>query len=207
MSIKFILDSGSARSIVMLQLINQLGFKVDCTMTSQIITADESTKLHHGKINSFPFGINELFISYNGHHARIPATCGHFQKASTNQRPTFKFKKNPALPAIKTYQLLWADNQKTELLAIPTWRKCLVCNKKLLFITACSILNKNPRNFIYYYCNHCNKEKYGYPENMENGMENHVLLVENCYQKDATELTCQTEEKCVTQLANTRFSS
>ncbi|KAG9302625.1 hypothetical protein G9A89_007329 [Geosiphon pyriformis] len=62
----------------------------------------------------------ELLISYNGHHARIPATCGHFQKPSTNQRPTFKFEKNPALLAIKTYQLSWTNDQKTGLLAIPT---------------------------------------------------------------------------------------
>ncbi|KAG9304182.1 hypothetical protein G9A89_019744 [Geosiphon pyriformis] len=140
--IKFILDSGSAGSIVMLQLVNQLGFKVDHATTSQIITADGSTKLPHGKIDSFPFEINsiviptkvlvmdatqyqalvendwltkanatldwttqELLINYNCHQAKIPATCGHFQKPSTNQRPTFEFKENPTLPAIETYQL------------------------------------------------------------------------------------------------------
>ncbi|KAG9286127.1 hypothetical protein G9A89_010141 [Geosiphon pyriformis] len=156
--IKLILDSGSAGSIVTLQLVNQLGFKVDCAATSQIITADGSTKLPYGKIDSFPFKINgiviptkvlvmddtqyqalvgndwltkanatldwttqELLINYNGHQAKIPATCGHFQKPSTNQRPTFEFEKNPALPAIKTYQLFWADNQRTGLPAVPTW--------------------------------------------------------------------------------------
>ncbi|KAG9288412.1 hypothetical protein G9A89_015618 [Geosiphon pyriformis] len=138
--IKLILDSRSAGSIVMLQLVNQLGFKVDCAMTSQIITADGSTKLPHGKIDSFSFKINgiviptkvlimdatqyqalvgndwltkanttldwttqELLINYNGHQAKIPATCGHFQKPSTNQRPTFEFEENLALPAIETY--------------------------------------------------------------------------------------------------------
>ncbi|KAG9287922.1 hypothetical protein G9A89_017517 [Geosiphon pyriformis] len=156
--IKLILDSRSAGSIVMLQLVNQLGFKVNRVMTSQIITADESTKLSHGKINLFPFEINgiviptkvlvidatqyqvlvendwltkanatlnwttqKLLINYNGHQTRIPATCGHFQKPSANQRPTFEFEKNPALPAIETYQLSWADNQRTGLPAIPTW--------------------------------------------------------------------------------------
>ncbi|KAG9302433.1 hypothetical protein G9A89_011483 [Geosiphon pyriformis] len=156
--IKLILDSGSAGSIIMLQLVNQLGFKVDCAVTSQIITADRSTKLPHGEINSFPFEINgiviptkvlvmdatqyqalvgnnwlikanatldwitqELLINYNGHQAKIPATCGHFQKPSANQRFTFKFEKNPALSAIKTYQLSWADDQKTGLPAIPMW--------------------------------------------------------------------------------------
>ncbi|KAG9297378.1 hypothetical protein G9A89_009462 [Geosiphon pyriformis] len=61
----------------------------------------------------------ELLINYNGHQARIPATCGHFQKPSTNQRLTFKFEKNSALPAIETYQLFWADDQRTELPAVP----------------------------------------------------------------------------------------
>ncbi|KAG9290328.1 hypothetical protein G9A89_007059 [Geosiphon pyriformis] len=154
--IKLILNSGSTGSIIILQLVNQLGFKVDCTTTSQIITADESTKLSYGKIDSFPFEINgiviptkvlvmdatqyqalvrnnwltkanttlnwtiqELLINYNGHQTRIPATCGHFQKPSTNQRPIFEFEENPVLPAIEIYQLSWADDQRTELPAVP----------------------------------------------------------------------------------------
>ncbi|KAG9284069.1 hypothetical protein G9A89_022843 [Geosiphon pyriformis] len=139
--IKLILDSGSAGSIVTLQLVNQLGFKVDCAVTSQIITADGSTKLPYGEIDLFPFEINalvgndwltkanatldwttqELLINYNGHQTKIPATCGHFQKPSANQRPTFEFEENPALPAIETYQFSWADDQRTGLPAIPTW--------------------------------------------------------------------------------------
>ncbi|KAG9298049.1 hypothetical protein G9A89_008408 [Geosiphon pyriformis] len=115
--IKLILDSGSTGSIIMFQLVNQLGFKVDCAMMSQIIIANGCTKLPHGEINSFPFEVNgiviptkvliintiqyqalvendwltkanatldwttqELLINYNGHQARILATCGHFQK-------------------------------------------------------------------------------------------------------------------------------
>ncbi|KAG9291437.1 hypothetical protein G9A89_021856 [Geosiphon pyriformis] len=222
--IKLILDSGSAGSIITLQLVNQLGFKVDHAATSQIITADRSTKLPYGKIDSFPFEINgiviptkvlvidatqyqalvgndwltkanatldwttqELLINYNGHQAKIPATCGHFQKPSANQRPTFEFEENPALPAIETYQLFWADDQRTGLPAVPTWTseersewnqvssrrnhqrrrpklECSVCKKKLSSMTACSAPDKNPRNPTHYYCNHCNKEKYGYPE-------------------------------------------
>ncbi|KAG9294196.1 hypothetical protein G9A89_021555 [Geosiphon pyriformis] len=157
-SIKLILDSGSIGSIVILQLVNQLGFKVDHATTSQIITANESTKLFYGEIDSFSFEINgivistkvlvmnttqyqvlvgnnwltkanatlnwttqELLINYNSHQARISATCGHFQKPSANQRPTFEFEKNPALPAIETYQLSWANDQRTELPVVSTW--------------------------------------------------------------------------------------
>ncbi|KAG9307521.1 hypothetical protein G9A89_003844 [Geosiphon pyriformis] len=185
--IKLILDSRSTGSIIMLQLVNQLGFKVDRIITSQIITADGSTKLPHGKIDSFFFEINgiiistkvlvinatqyqalttqELLINYNGHQARILATCGHFQKPSTNQRPIFKFEENPALPAIKTYQLSWADDQRTGLPAIPIPKlECLVCKKKLLSMTVCNTTNKDPRNPTYYYFNCCNKEKYNYSE-------------------------------------------
>ncbi|KAG9300113.1 hypothetical protein G9A89_000853 [Geosiphon pyriformis] len=60
--IKLILDSGSAENIVMLQLVNQLGFKVNRVMMFQIITADRSTKLLHGKINTFSFEINGIII-------------------------------------------------------------------------------------------------------------------------------------------------
>ncbi|KAG9284415.1 hypothetical protein G9A89_023672 [Geosiphon pyriformis] len=191
--------------------INQLGFKVDRAATSQIITADGSTKLPYDEIDSFPFEINgiviptkvlvmdttqyqalvgndwltkanatldwttqELLINYNGHQAKIPAICGHFQKPSANQRPTFEFEENPALPAIETYQLSWADDQRTGLPAVPTWTseersewnqlECSVCKKKLSSMTACSTPDKDPRNPTHYYCNHCNKEKYGYPE-------------------------------------------
>ncbi|KAG9293145.1 hypothetical protein G9A89_010482 [Geosiphon pyriformis] len=31
-------------------------------------------------------------------------------------------------------------------------------------MTACSTSDEDPRNPTHYYCNHCNKEKYGYPE-------------------------------------------
>ncbi|KAG9298041.1 hypothetical protein G9A89_018869 [Geosiphon pyriformis] len=156
--IKLILDSGFTKSIIMLQLINQLGFKVNHAVMFQIITANRSTKLPHSKINLFPFEINgiviptkvlvidatqyqvlirndwltkanatldwttqELLINYNSHQARILATCGHFQKPSTNQRPIFKFKKNSVLSVIEIYQLSWANDQRTELPAVPMW--------------------------------------------------------------------------------------
>ncbi|KAG9302394.1 hypothetical protein G9A89_011444 [Geosiphon pyriformis] len=200
--IKLILDSRSTGSIVTLQLVNQLGFKVDHAVTSQIITADGNTKLPHGEIDLFPFEINgiviptkvlvidatqyqalvendwltkanatldwttqELLINYNGHQAKIPAICSHFQKPSANQRPTFEFEENP---------LSWADDQRTGLPAVPTWTseerskwnqlECSVCKKKLLSMTACSTPDEDPKNHTHYYCNCYNKEKYGYSE-------------------------------------------
>ncbi|KAG9307186.1 hypothetical protein G9A89_017014 [Geosiphon pyriformis] len=128
--IKLILDSRSAGSIITLQLVNQLGFKVDCAATSQIITANGSTKLSHALVGNdwltkanatLDWTTQELLINYNSHQAKIPAICDYFQKPSANQKPTFKFEKNLALPAIETYQFSWADDQRTRLPAVPMW--------------------------------------------------------------------------------------
>ncbi|KAG9303808.1 hypothetical protein G9A89_018705 [Geosiphon pyriformis] len=227
--IKLILDSGSAGSIVTLQLINQLGFKVDRAVMSQIITADGSTKLPYGEIDSFSFEINgiviptkvlvmdatqyqvlvgndwltkanatldwtiqELLINYNSHQAKIPTTCGHFQKPSANQRPTFEFEKNPALPAIETYQLSWADDQRTGLPAVPTWtseeRSEWNQTQETPPITIVTIVTK--KNTVI-------------QKDTENETRNRASLVENRYQEGATGTTYQTEEEHVTQLANT----
>ncbi|KAG9307267.1 hypothetical protein G9A89_017095 [Geosiphon pyriformis] len=60
--IKLILDSGSAGSIITKQLMDQLGRRVDCTATVQIITADGNTKTPIGEIDNFPFKINGIQI-------------------------------------------------------------------------------------------------------------------------------------------------
>ncbi|KAG9291515.1 hypothetical protein G9A89_021934 [Geosiphon pyriformis] len=221
MPIKLILNSGSARSIVTFQLVNQLGFKVDRTTMSQIITANRSTKLPYGKINTFLFEINgiiiptkvlvmdtiqyqvlvrnnwlikanaildwttqEFLISYNGHHARIPATCGHFQKPSTNQRPTFKFEENP--------------NRTTD-------RTNLEEQKKIQIEPAhqTKIQETSPTTIVTV----VTKKNTVIQKDMKNETKNYVSLVENHCQKDATGSTCQAKEGCITQLANTQSSS
>ncbi|KAG9289783.1 hypothetical protein G9A89_015363 [Geosiphon pyriformis] len=168
--IKLILDSKSAGSIVMLKLVNQLGFKVDRAAMSQIITADGSTKLPHGEIDSFPFEINGIVIptkvlvmdatQYQA-LAKIPATCGHFQKPSANQKPTFEFEENSALP---DYQLYQCEPVKKDPNRTRPKLECSICKKKLLSMTACSAPDEDPKNPTHYYCNCCNKEKYSYPE-------------------------------------------
>ncbi|KAG9287500.1 hypothetical protein G9A89_023872 [Geosiphon pyriformis] len=185
---------------------------INHTMTFQIITANRSIKLSHGKIDSFLFEINgiiiptkvlvidttqyqvlvendwltkanatldwtiqEFLISYNGHYARIPVTCGYFQKPSTNQRPIFEFEENSALLAIETYQLL------TKLPAVPTWR---IYNKKLLSMTVYSAPDKDPRNSTHYYCNHYNKKKYSYPKRHEKWDEKPCLACKKLLPKE-----------------------
>ncbi|KAG9298356.1 hypothetical protein G9A89_003173 [Geosiphon pyriformis] len=61
-SIKLILDSSSAGSIIMRQLMNQLGYRVDCAASACIITADGATKTPISKIDDFSFEINGIII-------------------------------------------------------------------------------------------------------------------------------------------------
>ncbi|KAG9291718.1 hypothetical protein G9A89_012003 [Geosiphon pyriformis] len=119
--IKLILDSKSA---------------VDCAATVQIITVDGNTKTLIGEIDNFPFKINEIQIStkvlvmeatqyqalntqelqltFNGQHARVPATCEHF-KTQCTEEPLIEFEDTLMSPTIKTYQVSWADDYRTEL--------------------------------------------------------------------------------------------
>ncbi|KAG9289667.1 hypothetical protein G9A89_014402 [Geosiphon pyriformis] len=59
-SIKLILDSGSAGSIITQQLMDQLGHRVDWAASACIITADGVTKTPIGKIDDFPFEVNSI---------------------------------------------------------------------------------------------------------------------------------------------------
>ncbi|KAG9299858.1 hypothetical protein G9A89_003402 [Geosiphon pyriformis] len=59
-AIKLILDSSLANSIITRQLINQLGYQVDCTASTKIITANGATKMPIGKIDKFSYKINSL---------------------------------------------------------------------------------------------------------------------------------------------------
>ncbi|KAG9286374.1 hypothetical protein G9A89_014540 [Geosiphon pyriformis] len=58
--IKLILDSGSAGSIIIRQLMNQLGHRVDRAASARIITADGATKTPISKIDDFLFEVNGI---------------------------------------------------------------------------------------------------------------------------------------------------
>ncbi|KAG9307376.1 hypothetical protein G9A89_017205 [Geosiphon pyriformis] len=60
--IKLILDSGSADSIITQQFMDQLGYRVDRTASTRIITADGATKTPIGKINDLPIEINGIIV-------------------------------------------------------------------------------------------------------------------------------------------------
>ncbi|KAG9300914.1 hypothetical protein G9A89_004972 [Geosiphon pyriformis] len=61
-SIRLILDSGSARSIITYQLIQQLKRNVDRPAQTVIVTADDMKKTPIGEIDDFPFSIDEITI-------------------------------------------------------------------------------------------------------------------------------------------------
>ncbi|KAG9289290.1 hypothetical protein G9A89_007851 [Geosiphon pyriformis] len=62
-SIKLILDSGSASSIITRQLMDQLGHRVDQAASARIITANGATKTPISKIDNFPFEVNGIVTS------------------------------------------------------------------------------------------------------------------------------------------------
>ncbi|KAG9291120.1 hypothetical protein G9A89_012992 [Geosiphon pyriformis] len=121
--IKLILDSGSAGSIIMKQLMDQLGCRVDHAATAWILTADENTKTPIGEIDNFPFEINGIQIptkvlimkatQYQALHARVPATCGHFKNQRTKE-PLIEFEDTSMPPTIKTYQELAPTREEQE---------------------------------------------------------------------------------------------
>ncbi|KAG9294137.1 hypothetical protein G9A89_021496 [Geosiphon pyriformis] len=61
-SIKLILDSGSASSIITRQLMDQLGHRVDRAASAKIITADGATKTLIGEIDNLPIEINSITV-------------------------------------------------------------------------------------------------------------------------------------------------
>ncbi|KAG9290876.1 hypothetical protein G9A89_011026 [Geosiphon pyriformis] len=61
-SIKLILNSGLAGSIITKQLMDQLGHRVDHTASARIITTNRTTKTPIGEINNFPIEVNGIII-------------------------------------------------------------------------------------------------------------------------------------------------
>ncbi|KAG9303083.1 hypothetical protein G9A89_005041 [Geosiphon pyriformis] len=62
----------------------------------------------------------ELVLSQNGQHTRVPATCGHF-KAINTTAPLIDFKEKKPKPTWEVYQVSWADEKHNKLLPILLW--------------------------------------------------------------------------------------
>ncbi|KAG9296555.1 hypothetical protein G9A89_015147 [Geosiphon pyriformis] len=121
-SIKLILDSGSAGSIITQQLMDQLGCRVNRTANTRIITTDEVIKTPIALVgNDWLFKTNamldwmtqELVLSQN-------AMCSHF-KATNTTAPLIDFEEEKPKPIWEAYQVLWANEKHNKLLPILSW--------------------------------------------------------------------------------------
>ncbi|KAG9306579.1 hypothetical protein G9A89_004776 [Geosiphon pyriformis] len=133
-----ILDSGSARSIITYQLMQQLKRNVDQPAQTIIVTADGIKKTPVGEIDNFPFTIDGITIPVKvlvmnapqyqafirndwlqkANANLIPATCGTFNKHS-KKAPAFEFEPEEEKPIIKTFMALgsmsnWANETEQE---------------------------------------------------------------------------------------------
>ncbi|KAG9296268.1 hypothetical protein G9A89_014860 [Geosiphon pyriformis] len=189
--IHLILDSGSVRSIITYQLMQQLKKNVNQSAQTVIVTTDGIKKTPVGEIDNFPFTLDgitisvkyqalvendwlqkanakldwetqELQISYQRQHAQVPATCGTFNKC---------FEK-----ADKTEQEHFTPHSEPE---TPGWNipylkpeprkqclyiplKCKDCHKKLSSMGACISPEEEYENHTCYYCKACHRKRWSH---------------------------------------------
>ncbi|KAG9299790.1 hypothetical protein G9A89_013150 [Geosiphon pyriformis] len=131
-SIKLILNSGSAGSIITKQLMDQLDHRVDRAASARIITTDGATKTPISEIDDFPFEVNGIIIpikilvieaiQYQALELQLSqnTTCSYF-KTTNLTTPLIKFEKEEKKPTWKAYQISWADTEHNEL--PPEWKE------------------------------------------------------------------------------------
>ncbi|KAG9299674.1 hypothetical protein G9A89_006390 [Geosiphon pyriformis] len=124
-TIRLILDSGSTRSIITYQLMQQLKRNVDQPAQTVIITANSIKMNPVRKIDNFSFTLDEitipvkvLVIDAPQQYTRVPTTCGTFNKRS-EKAPAFEFKPEEKKPIIETFMALgsisnWADETEQQ---------------------------------------------------------------------------------------------
>ncbi|KAG9301009.1 hypothetical protein G9A89_018961 [Geosiphon pyriformis] len=108
-SINLILDSGSAGSIIIRQLMNQLGCQVDHTASTRIITTNGATKTLISKIDDFPIKVNSIIVPIKvlvmeaTQYQALITTCSHF-KTTNLTTPLIKFEEEEKKPTWEAYQ-------------------------------------------------------------------------------------------------------
>ncbi|KAG9285522.1 hypothetical protein G9A89_006510 [Geosiphon pyriformis] len=187
-SIKLILDSGSACSIITRQLIDQLGRRVDRAISARIITANGATKTPIGKINDFLFEINGIVTLIK-------------VLTPPREKLLIELEEEKEKPIWKAYQVSWANANHNELPPIllknhRIGRKkreeentqanntyipyiysqqqsltycrpkliCVNCGKKLSSMGACCGNNEEYQMATKFYCRTCHVECFGRPK-------------------------------------------
>ncbi|KAG9285100.1 hypothetical protein G9A89_009911 [Geosiphon pyriformis] len=127
--IKLILDNRSTSSIITKQLINQLGYQVNCAASAQIITADNTTKIFISKIDDFSFEVNgiitfikvlvelELYpIKITEHELTITASCATENNMAIQNNKASKTMNHVSLVRsnylMKKYEMTFLDKRE-----------------------------------------------------------------------------------------------
>ncbi|KAG9294205.1 hypothetical protein G9A89_021564 [Geosiphon pyriformis] len=120
-------NSGSADSIIIRQLINQLGCQVNQATSTRIITANEATKTPIGKINDLFIKVNDIIIpikillSQNGQYTCVPAMCDHFKPIIMPSALLIEFEKEEKKLTWEAYQVFWTNMEHNELPSVFFW--------------------------------------------------------------------------------------
>ncbi|KAG9304366.1 hypothetical protein G9A89_019928 [Geosiphon pyriformis] len=215
-----ILDSGSARSIITYQLMQQLKRNVNQPAQTVIVTADGIKKTPVGEIDNFPFTLDGITIPVkvlvmdaSQQYAQVPATCGTFNKRS-KKAPAFEFKPEEEKQIIKTFMALgstsnWADETKQEHFTPHSEPKTPEWN-----IPYSKTEPRKQHSYILLKYKNCHKKLLSIgacisPEEeykkAENEMEHPVLLVESSFPMNVTGLMLHLEEKSTIKFVNMLF--
>ncbi|KAG9285892.1 hypothetical protein G9A89_013317 [Geosiphon pyriformis] len=124
-SIKLILDSGSASSIITRQLMNQL---VNDIVTPIKVLVMEATQYQALVSNDWLFKVNatlnwntqELQLMYQGQHICVLAMYGHF-KTPPREKLLIELEEKKGKPTWEAYQVLWVDKEHNKLPPILFW--------------------------------------------------------------------------------------
>ncbi|KAG9288852.1 hypothetical protein G9A89_012181 [Geosiphon pyriformis] len=87
---------------------NQLGYQVDCAVSTRIITADGATKTPIGKIDDFSIEVNSIVVPI-----KVLAT--------NTTALLIDFKEDKPKPTWEAYQVSWTDEEHNKLLPILSW--------------------------------------------------------------------------------------
>ncbi|KAG9303261.1 hypothetical protein G9A89_013587 [Geosiphon pyriformis] len=164
--IKLILDNYAATAQIItangntktpIEEIDNFLFKINGIQISTKVLIMEATQYQAlvgndwlSKVNAIlDWNTQELQLTFNGQHARVPAMCGHFKNQHTEES-LIEFEDTSMPPTIKTYQVSWADNYRTKLLPPPTWEeKGKGRAKKELQLSSLGYVTSDQKNLFY----------------------------------------------------------
>ncbi|KAG9287977.1 hypothetical protein G9A89_017572 [Geosiphon pyriformis] len=172
--IHLILDSRSAESIIIYQLIQQLKRNVDQPAQTVIITANGMKKTPVGEIDNFSFTFDGIIIPVKVLviDTEKPKNYKSLTKDNMSEYlPLVVHLTNALKKRRKTNNCnihgSWINNisylkpePRKQCLYIPL--KCKNCHKKLLSIGACISPKKEYENHTCYYCKACHREQWGH---------------------------------------------